>query len=164
MCEPTTIAIAAMSMAAVSGGMQAYSQHQTGKFNNAMAEQNAKIQTQAAEDAAGRGAIEANAAKQNASLMAGSQRAAMAAGGVDVGSGSALDLLSDTARGGELDALIARNNAARESYGLQVSAADSLARGRMARQQGNMGAVSTILTTGANVYGMGQQGGMWGKK
>lgn len=164
MCEPTTLAIAAIGMATLSGGMQAYSQRQSGKFNNAMAEQNAKIQTQAAEDAAGRGAIEANAAKQNAAQVAGSQRAAMAAGGVDVGSGSALDLLSDTARAGELDALIARNNAARESYGLQVSAADSLARGSMARQQGNLGAVSTILTTGANVYGMGQQGGMWGKK
>lgn len=156
--------VVAMAAMAVAGAMSAYSQQQTGKFNNAMAEQNAKIQTQAAEDAAGRGAIEANAAKQNAAQVAGSQRAAMAAGGVDVGSGSSLDLLSDTARGGELDALIARNNAARESYGLQVSAADSLARGRMARQQGNMGAVSTILSTGASVYGMGQQGGMWGKK
>lgn len=156
--------VVAMAAMAAAGAMSAYSQQQTGKFNNAMAEQNAKIQTQAAEDAAGRGAIEANAAKQNAAQVAGSQRAAMAAGGVDVGSGSALDLLSDTARGGELDALIARNNAARESYGLQVSAADSLARGRMARQQGNMGAVSTILSTGASVYGMGQQGGLWGKK
>lgn len=153
MCDP----VSAMVAMGAAGGMQAYGQYQSGKFNNAMAEQNAKIQTQAAEDAAGRGAIEANAAKQNAAQVAGSQRAAMAAGGVDVGSGSALDLLSDTARGGELDALIARNNAARESYGLQVSAADSLARGRMARQQGNMGAVSTILTTGANVYSMYNQ-------
>ena len=155
MCAFVPIAMAVM------GAMSAY---KTGKFNNQMAERNAKMQTQAAEDAAGRGAIEANAAKQNAAQVAGSQRAAMAAGGVDVGSGSSLDLLSDTARGGELDALIARNNAARESYGLQVSAADSLARGRMARQQGNMGAVSTILSTGASVYGTGQQSGLWGKK
>jgi hypothetical protein len=34
----------------------------------------------------------------------------------------------------------------------------------MARQQGNLGAVSTILTTGASIYGTGAQGGMWGKK
>ena len=44
----------------------------------------------------------------------------MAANGVDLSSGSPLDILGDTAMYGELDALTIRSNAEREAYGYRV--------------------------------------------
>src|SRR5690242_19657087 len=52
--------------------------------------------------------------------MIGSQRAGLAANGVDINSGSAVDVQSTTAATGEADALTIRNNAARQAYGQQV--------------------------------------------
>lgn len=145
-----------MAAMAGSGGLQAYSQYQAGKYNAAMASAQADMANQSARDALSRGASDANAALQQANKTASSQRVAMAAGGVDVGSGTALDVLADTASAGAFDAAIAKNNAAREAYGYQVQAAMSRAEAKQARRQGNMAAVSTIMTTGANMYGAGR--------
>lgn len=157
MCDAT----AALVAMGVGGGMQAYGQYQSGKFNADMANAQAGIAEQSSRDALGRGAADANASLQQAAKAASSQRAAMAAGGVDVGSGTALDVLADTASAGAFDAAIAKNNAAREAYGYQVQAAMSRAEAKQARRQGNMGAVSSILTTGASVYKTGKEMGKW---
>lgn len=157
MCDPTT-ALVAMGGA---GAMSAYGQYQSGKFNADMANAQAGIAEQSSRDALTRGAADANAALQQANKTASSQRVAMAAGGVDVGSGTALDVLADTASAGAFDAAIAKNNAAREAYGYQVQAAMSRAEAKQARRQGNMGAVSSIMTTGASVYKTGKEMGQW---
>lgn len=153
MCDPVSASVAAIG---VGGGMKAYSQYQAGKYNSDMANAQAGIAEQSGRDALTRGAADANASLQQANKAASSQRVAMAAGGVDVGSGTALDVLSDTASAGAFDAAIAKNNAAREAYGYQVQAAMSRAEAKQARRQGNMAAVSTIMTTGANMYGAGR--------
>ena len=157
MCDAT----AALVAMGVGGGMQAYGQYQSGKFNADMANAQAGIAEQSSRDALTRGAADANTSLQQAAKAASSQRAAMAAGGVDVGSGTALDVLADTASAGAFDAAISKNNAAREAYGYQVQAAMSRAEATQARRQGNMGAVSSIMTTGASIYGSGRQMGKW---
>ena len=157
MCDPG-VALAALGG---SGAMSAYGQYQSGKFNADMANAQAGIAEQSSRDALTRGAADANAALQQANKTASSQRVAMAAGGVDVGSSTALDVLADTASAGAFDAAIAKNNAAREAYGYQVQAAMSRAEAKQARRQGNMGAVSSIMTTSADVYGGGQKMGKW---
>ena len=157
MCDAT----AALVAMGVGGGMQAYGQYQSGKFNADMANAQAGIAEQSSRDALGRGAADANASLQQANKAASSQPVAMAAGGVAVGSGTALDVLADTASAGAFDAAIAKNNAAREAYGYQGQAAMSRAEATQARRQGNMGAVSSIMTTGASIYGSGRQWGKW---
>lgn len=52
----------------------------------------------------------------------GSQRATMAAGGIDIGFGTAADLQAATAAMGELDAATIKNNAAREAWGYRATA------------------------------------------
>ena len=50
-------------------------------------------------------------------VLVGQEKAGLAANGVDVGSGSAVDILSDTKAAGELDQLTILNNAQRTSVG-----------------------------------------------
>lgn len=60
--------------------------------------------------------------RQKTAAMIASQRAALAANGVDLSSGSALDLQADTATLGELNAQTVRNNAERHAWGYVAQA------------------------------------------
>lgn len=124
---------------------QANYQAQVARNNQTIASQNADAATQA-------GAVqEQNQRFKNAEQM-GTIRATLAANGGDIGSGSALDIQSDAARLGEVDALTIRNNAARNAYGYQAQGANfgadaglDVARGKQAQTAGTMGAASSIL-------------------
>ncbi|WP_204301439.1 hypothetical protein, partial [Stenotrophomonas maltophilia] len=68
----------------------------------------------------------------------------------------------DTAQFGTLDALTTVNNAQREAYGYQVQSANYDAQAVSARKQGNMGGMTTLLTTPLQAYGAYQMaGGTW---
>lgn len=93
--------------------------------NNAIAQDNnAKLALRQAEDALRRGQDEELALRQRVAQTRGTQTAALAARGIDVSSGSALGLISDTEYLGEIDALTIRDNAAREAWGHQRTAQD----------------------------------------
>jgi hypothetical protein len=146
---------AAVGILNVVGGVtQAYGQVQAGRSSARVAEFNAQMAELQARDAERRGGEAANRHRQQVTRVIGSQRAALAAQGVDVGDGSALDMQIDTASLGELDALQIRNNAAREAFGYRASAIDSRRRGRLGRADSAGQAFNTILTTGIESYGM----------
>ena len=147
--------VASMAGTLLSGLYGAYSQYQSGKFNEKVAEENAKQQEAAAQDALVRGGAEANRHRQLAKRYIASQNTALAANGLDISSGSALTQTTDTAALGELDALTAYNNAQRDAYGLKVGAANSRTQGSIARAQGNNAALGTLLTTAANTFAGG---------
>jgi hypothetical protein len=104
--------------------------------------------------------------------MVGTQRAGQAAGGVDVGYGSTVDVQADAKYLGELDAQTIRQNAQREAWGYKVTAVDyrkqaevtrmtgenALIAGQTAQTTARIGAVGgTILGVGsllAQKYGM----------
>lgn len=157
MCSPAILATGILA----SAGMQAYSQYQSGKFNADVANQNARQNEQAANDAINRGNAEAEKQRSRARQLAGSQAATMSASGLDLSS-SALDMFGDTAAMGELDALTLVNNASREAYGLRMQAANDRLQGKMARREGNFGAATTLLTAPIKAYGAYQlAGGAW---
>ena len=151
----SAIQIASMAGTVLSGLYGAYSQYQSGKFNAKIAEENARQQEDAAQDALVRGGAEANRHRQLAKRYISSQNAALAANGLDISSGSALTQTTDTAALGELDALTAYNNAQRDAYGLKIGAANSRTQGSVARAQGNNAALGTLLTTAANTFAGG---------
>ncbi len=142
-----------------------------------LADYNAKVAELQAQDAVARGAIEENKFRQGVKLMIGSQRAGIAAGNIDVGFGSAVDVQADAAFLGEVDALQIRTNAAREAWGYKVQAADLHKRAEIARKEGvyleaagaergsaaKWGAIGTIAGTGASLlmqrYGYRPSGG-----
>jgi hypothetical protein len=135
-----------------------------------------------ADDAINRGRFTETRFRQDVEKFIGTQRATQAASGIDVNFGSAVDVQADTAYLGELDALMIRNNAAREALGLRVEAVDLRARahimrktgiaalesGRAQRSAANWAAGGMLLGAGtsllANRYGFGNRGGGTGPR
>lgn len=144
MCLP----IAALAIASMVAGtvVSAVGQIQAGNYANAIARQNARNLTSAARDAVDRGEVASGRQGQETRRLMGAQRAAGAASGIDLSSGSALDILVATAGIGEQDAQTIRNNAAREAWGYRTQAAEQVAQGKLAKRQGLFGAGSTLLT------------------
>jgi hypothetical protein len=146
-------ATAAIAMMAVGSGFSAMSSANAGKANQRLAEMNAQVAEIQAEDAIARGRVEEGIHRKKVRGMIGSQRAAFAAGGVDVNSGSALDVQADTAKFGEMDALTIRMTAAREAWGYKVGATDMRARGELANYQGKQQAIGTIVSAAGSMAG-----------
>ena len=170
-------------------GLQAYGQHKAAKAQEAagqaakkssesqagLADYNAQVAELQAQDAVERGKEEEGKFRSQVRGAVGQQRAGIAANGVDVGFGSAVDVQADAAYLGELDALTIRNNAAREAWGYKVEAYDSRQRAKIARETGdyqeaagkeaahasNLAALGTIATGGASLlatrYGFGKK-------
>lgn len=87
-----------------------------------LSRQRQQIAEQQANDALQRGQVAEQKQRDLTAQRIGTQQAALAAQGTDL-EGSPTDILGDTARAGEQDALTIRNNAAREAWGFQVQGA-----------------------------------------
>jgi len=117
-----TVAGTAFSMySAMQQGEQAQA---TANYNAKMAEESAKAKESAATDAVIRGGLAEDQQRQRTRSYIASQRASMAANGGDLTDQSSVNILSDTAATGELDALTLRSNAAKEAWGIRVGAAN----------------------------------------
>lgn len=127
---------------------QANAQRAQGGYENDVAGRNARYSEMQAADALRRGEMDASQYSARLRQLAGSQRAAAAASGVDPDAGSAADIQEDSAKLGALDLLNIRNNAAREVYGYQTQADEQRASGRMARTMGRQNARASILQGG----------------
>lgn len=101
-----------------------------------LADWNAQVADLQAKDAVVRGAHDESRFREGVNQMIGSQRSGIAASGVDVNSGSAVDVQADTRHLGELDALTIRTNAAREAWGYQVQGQDLRRRAEITRKEG----------------------------
>ncbi|HDH0766797.1 TPA: hypothetical protein PIP00_001048 [Klebsiella pneumoniae] len=158
MCGPVAVGVAMVAMSA----MQAYNQHQQGKYAQAVANQNADIAETQAQDAVNRGNIQAEEVRRRNRQAAGTQAATMGATGADLSSGTSLDIFGDTAQFGTLDALTTVNNAQREAYGYQVQGMNAIAEGNAAKSQSNAAVTQTLLTAPLKAYGAYQSfGGTW---
>lgn len=143
-------ATSALILAGVGMGISAYGQWKAGKAEKKAGEAqqtaaesqadltdyNAAVAELQATDAVERGAIEANRFRQRTRVLIGEQRAGFAAGNIDVGYGSAVDVQADAALLGELDALTIRTNAGREAWGYRVEAEDLATRADITRKEG----------------------------
>jgi hypothetical protein len=121
---------------------------------------NADVGELQAKDAESRGLEQASVSRQQTRGAVGSQRAAMGAEGIDLTSGSAADVLNDTASLGALDELTIRLNARREAWGYRVGAASDRLQAAMTREAGRNAARSlrlqsgvSLLTGAASAYG-----------
>jgi hypothetical protein len=147
MCEPVTtgllIASAVASVAAA--GTAAYGQVQQGKYQQEIADQNAKYQEDSAALALQRGSYEAGVSRMQTSQQIAEARAAGGGSGIEMTNGSALDAISDARMLNELDVQTIKNNAAREAWGYKVGATATRAQGELDRMSSRYGAASTLL-------------------
>lgn len=176
MCEPLTIlATTALVTSAIGVGVQAYGAQKEQKAANKAAEYNAQIMERnsqiagmQADNALQRGEVAEKQHRLRVSKLIGEQRAGFGASGAVVDTGSALDVVMDTAEHGELDALTIRHNAAMEAWGYRNQGADYTAQAslsRFSKRSPGFAAGTTLLTGAGQIagqaasYGYMAQGG-----
>lgn len=126
--------------------------------------QNVQLAQWQSEDAIARGGNEANRAQLRGAQVKGSQRAAMAANGVDLGYGSALEVITDTDYLTAVDVQTIQQNAAREAWGYRVQGRQSLDRAAALRRGASqvkpwLSAGTSLLTSATSVAGKWYSGG-----
>lgn len=149
------IAIASLAVAAVGAGVGAYSAVAAGENAKETADYNAKVNENAALDARQRGAVAAAEHAQKTRRMIATQMATASANGVQANTGTPLDIITDTAGMGKLDALRLLNNAGREAQGFNDQASLLRVQGQNAQTAGMLNAGAAILgsaATGLNSY------------
>jgi len=144
MCaDPVTLALIGTAVSAVGTGVTAIQAYSQQKYQQRVAEQNAKLEDAAARDALDRGKQQVQQQQRRLSQEMGAQRASLAPNGIDVNFGSAADFRGDTAMLGQEDSQTIRENNIREVQGFE-------------RQAGNyrsQAAASGQAATGALVGG-----------
>lgn len=138
-----------LSMAGL--GLSAVGQISAAQSNQKMAKYRAKQERMLAEDALERGEQKLEAHRRKVAALAGRQKAVMAAGNLDLSSGSPLDVLGDTAMMGEYDAAVISDNADREARYHETNAGLAEAEGATAGRAGVIGAVSGLFEGGGTM-------------
>jgi hypothetical protein len=132
------------------------------RYQAQVAQNNRIIAEQQARDAEMRGQMAEDARRYQTRALIGRQRTALAANGVMVDDGSALDITSDTAAQGEVDALTLRANAAREAYGYRAQGSNFLADAGLQRARADAAIPASMVGAGATLLsGAGTVGDRW---
>lgn len=140
---------------AASSWADAQSQRIQGNYQNEMAGINAKYAELQAESAITRGNKQATDMKRETKKIISSQRVALAAQGISIEDGSALQVQEDTAMIGEIEAMKIKNNAWMEAFGYKMEAQNLRTAGALAKRAGNNAAATTIATGGWNAVSGG---------
>jgi len=172
MCEATTLVMVGMAasaaMTAVSSIQQGQAAKAAGDYKNAVARNNATLAQRRADDARQRGEIAEDEKRKETALMIANQRAVLAANGIVVDTGSALDITTDTAEVGEVDALTLRANFEREALGFEAQGMNFINEGQMAafegaqaQQAARMSAIGSVIGGAAQIGGYAKTNGLF---
>ena len=131
---------------------------QQGDYEASVYSQNADIAEQQAADAIARGREAELRQRTGTKVLVGSQRANLAAQGIDPNVGSSAEIQTETQRLSALDEQTIRNNAAREAWGYRTEAGQLRSQGAFARAAGQNAAADytnqswSTLLTGASQF------------
>lgn len=151
--------MAVMAMSSIGNAVaQSSAAKSQGEFQKQQAEQNARLAELQAKEAEQAGEKEAQQHRKKVRAMIGSQKAGLAAQGIDIGSGSALELFGETAEMGEMDAATIRKNSYRQAFGLRQQASMTRSQGRFDYMSSRAEARNTLLTGGLQAAGYGLEG------
>lgn len=161
MCSATAAVM--IGVALVSGYMQYDASKQSQRYNEAVAEQNSKVAGAQAIDAERLGQIEEGERRMRMRLQIAQQETQFASQNV-APTGSALDILGQTAMFGEADIGRIRSNAQRKAWGFRYEQYNIEANKRMAAFKGKTERQGIVLSTVGNVTsaaagGFGNTGG-----
>lgn len=166
MCDPVTIGIASTVMSAGSALMQGRAQQQSADANAAIAEKNAQLAREQANETQRQKAREMTELNQKKQQVLATQRVAMAGSGIDPTMGSGLNLLESTVYSATQDSNNLEWNAARNEWQLKSQATDYdnqaanlKAQGQNAMAAGMLGAATTVGFGAYNLYGGGAKVG-----
>ena len=131
-------------------GISAYGSYREGQDAAEAATYNARIAREEAALTEQAGALEASRQRSQISRLIGSQKAITAGSGVEL-TGSALDVMINTAAEGELDAQIIEYNTKVQASRFRSQSTRDIERAGAARTSGALKAGSTILTQGSKI-------------
>lgn len=163
--------IGGVAASTAGGYYSAKSQKSAAGFNAAMAELNARQSEQQAQSALQQGKRQVAAITLKAGQLKSAQRAALAANGVDLGTGSAAELQASTDIMKAADAGTAELNALQAAWGYRMQGVNSKNQALMARAQARsispFGAAASSLLGGAGQvanswYGLSKVGAFGG--
>lgn len=147
MCDPVTALVVASTVVSTA------SAYQQGQYQEDIAEYNARVSENEATRVRNIGVDEENKQRRQTAELISRQRTQLAASGVDIGTGSALQLQEDAALLGEIDALNIRENFAEQATALERGTVSGRSQGRAAARAGTTQAFGTLLSGGAKVAG-----------
>lgn len=136
-----------------STAVAAYSQHEQGQFQKDLGLRNKEQADLEAEAMKKEGLVAEEQHLSKVRRVIAAQRAILGASNVDINTGTAGQLQSDTVGMGTLDAETIRINAMRGAWGRQTQGMNDLIQGQVAGRTGTMSSFSTLLAGGARAYG-----------
>lgn len=146
MAATAVISAAGTVASAHASASQAAYQAQVARNNQIIANRNA-------DDALKRASVEEDKVRQRTASIMGQQRARLAGQGAALDEGSPLDILMDTSRLGELDALTVRSAGDREAYGFRAQAMNFGAQARLHDSRAQASMLDTYLRAGGSILG-----------
>lgn len=155
-----TVGLGLTGAGMASSAMGAYEQSKASKaaykYQAGVNANNTKIAEWQAQDALQRGAQSEQQQRLKTASLKGSQRASLAARGIALDEGSALNILDDTDYMGEVDALTIRDNAAKEAWAHRNQAAGylsdaSMLKSRAAAESPGRAAATSLLGSAGSV-------------
>ncbi|MFL0418420.1 hypothetical protein ACH0CP_12710 [Sphingomonas sp. 179-I 2A4 NHS] len=153
MCDPGTLLIAATATAAIGAGVSAAQNAAMSNYQAKVADRNAGLANGQARDAQERTRTQALRVGRQVGQMKGQQRAAMAANGIDLGMGSALQVQQDAAMIGAEDIAQVYRQGDEEVRGFTLNAANYRAQAKGARQAAAGAIVGGAFDVGTTMLG-----------
>lgn len=167
MSDPlTAIAIGATIIGGVTSAdgaaKQGQAQYQAAMYQSQVATRNSQIASANAAYTTQQGEVAEQDNRQQGAQLRGTQRATQAGLGQTLDTGSAGNIVSDTARAAEVDALRIRQEASRQALSFEQQSQDFTAQGQLDTSQANQAlsagktnAFATLLGTAGQVAQMG---------
>lgn len=153
-------AVAGAGMAAMSAVSQGHAQAANARYQAEVAANNVTIAKQNASMATQQGEAAATQRELKTRANVGAIKAAQAANGIDVNTGSAVDVRSGAEENGQLSALVIKSDAARQAFGYQTQGSNfeaqsgiDTAMGKQAETAGDLGAVGSVVGGASNLTG-----------
>lgn len=170
MCELIqALAYATMAIGTIASGVttvvggiqQAKAQEEEADYQAKVARQNAEIANENAAQARQQGIEDARNIRMKALSTIGLQQAQMAANGMNIGDGSALDTIEDTAMLGEMDALSTMYNAEQNAVNFEQQGANFLNQANLQEMAGrNAAKASRINGVAGGLNAIAKSGNM----
>jgi hypothetical protein len=142
-----SLAVAGSAMTAISSIKQGQAAKTAAEYNAAVSNNNAMMAEQQAQS-------QAMVQGRRAMMQSGGLLANMAANGVEVGEGSPLDILSQSAANAEMDRQNIIYNGRVKAMSLRNQAQLDILQGETAQSNGYMSAAGSLLQGGASAAGM----------
>lgn len=149
MCGPLAMGLQAIGALSSANAASAAAQSQQMSLNTqaAMADINARINETSAQQSLLSGQREEQKSRIATANLKATQRANMAANGVDLGEGSAAQILTSTDLMGEIDAETIKQNAIRSAWGYRTQGANQTAQATMSRAAAGAISPSSAFTS-----------------